>query len=117
MREIKFRCWFENEMYYWDMLKTDSPCLDYLKNAEIMQFTGLCDKNEKEIYDGDISNSVYGIGKVYWCNMTAKFMFEFDTDCTDLFSICSGQDKKYFEVIGNIYENGNLLHRAEGEKT
>lgn len=93
MRKIKFRCWFENEMYYWDMLKADSPCLDYLKNAEIMQFTGLHDKNGKEIYEGDIVHIPYNrLG-----NVEVKFE-------RGQFNVVS-YDIKRLTVIGNIYEN------------
>ena len=116
MREIKFRCWFENEMYYWDMLKTDSPCLDYLKNAEIMQFTGLRDKSGKEIYEGDLIRDIQSkkYGKVIWDASEVCFTSLFSDGAKWGFVVTDNKDKDC-KVVGNIYENPELLHRAEAE--
>jgi hypothetical protein len=57
MREIKFRIWdIEVErFYYWEITETPPRCLTnrYIKE-EAEQFTGILDKNGKEIYAGDI---------------------------------------------------------------
>lgn len=87
---------------------------DDFANSQLMQFTGLKDKNGKEIYEGDIIkycfwNDVetnlyreWKIGKIFWDNEHAKF--DVDGSIMGLF----GWDK-YYEVIGNIYETPELL--------
>ena len=76
----------------------------------IGQFTGLYDKNGKEIYEDDI---VYVISEdenafILWLNENAKFILEFDDWFSD-FDCYYGKD---LEVIGNIYDNKNLLEKG-----
>lgn len=128
MREIKFRAWdsdfgtmvyeFTKDGYIVDMqngqLKVGSVDgnNDYFQ-LEVMQFTGLLDKNGKEIYEGDI---------IAW-----DFEYDFDYDgdmpivkrsvgkaeIKDIFDAhrvnWAAQESKGCEVIGNIYENPELL--------
>jgi len=58
MRELKFRAWHNNKMCHFDLFTTEWDAMsikDVIINAEpIMQFTGLLDKQGKEIYEGDI---------------------------------------------------------------
>lgn len=83
--------------------------------AVIMQCTGLKDKNGKLIYEGDVVNGTCG---VYWGKMIVKFneneakfyMYRIDKRYTDLHFHGKNQEDNFeLEVIGNIYENTELL--------
>ena len=132
MREIKFRAWFKdtlemkivatNNLYMGNtswMHLSPMPLSDY-RLVDIMQYTGLKDKNGVEIYDGDIvmiTETYDGQSKVY------KSKVEFHESCflvwepdgTDLPLFCfytpdipDGLTLR-ISVIGNIYENPKLL--------
>ena len=74
---------------------------------EINQYTGLHDKNGKEIYEGDILKAPYSD-----CSTQHKVYFE--DGCFKLqFKDLDEWSEKEIEIIGNIYENQELL---EGEK-
>jgi uncharacterized phage protein (TIGR01671 family) len=134
-REYKFRVWnrpngyFEKDVsnfsvggdgaiYHWlhgigEWIETD--------DAIIMQYTGLLDKNGKEIYEGDLLKPEEGylsedaesaftnIYELRWDNDSAGFvLFDYDlgevADDDHILNIHSN-----FEVIGNIYENPELV--------
>ena len=121
-REIKFRAWDKERkvMDRWD--KSDSPLLTFegeivtpdsaggTKYFEreyiLMQYTGLKDKNGKEIYEGDIIEEECRLFKakiVFYCG---AFFAQVDEDKTRiLLSVCAETNK----IIGNIYENPELL--------
>lgn len=137
MREIKFRCWqvFDEDEEgnpKWQMIGADElvfinyePLRDLLKNdpdSEIfMQYTGLKDKNGKEIYEGDIvemkiERAEYeGQDEDEWKVWYEKGKVEFSSGCfwinTNGHSInCHFHyNDSHREVIGNIYENPELL--------
>ena len=121
MREIKFRAWdkVKREMFepkefvrnhYALNCQTDLVGLIFsgMENAqhfELMQFTGLKDKNGKEIYEGDILQwGKYDKYKVIWNKRDCGFVVEWLKKPTIHEELDSD-----FTIIGNIYENQELL--------
>lgn len=127
MREIKFRAWDKknNKMYIAKKIHlvlkvvsvqfgtTASKSL-YEPDYELMQFTGIKDKNGTEIYEGDIVGySWLGDDLGYYATVPIEFadggfkMFIERIDAVRKLNI-SGYYKEMV-VIGNIYENPELL--------
>ena len=112
-REIKFRVWeYEAEEFlYLDPNKEDFDS-KWLKNDEqsvCQQYTGLKDKKGKEIYEGDI---ILEDQFVEWINKEdARFDQEYG--CYGIqngkYNLIAYSEDEDFEVIGNIYENRDLL--------
>lgn len=79
---------------------------------KLFQCTGLRDNTDKLIFEGDIVkfSSIYGHGifKIKWSDELSTFGYEDDeTDFSELGRLY--QEAAYVEVIGNIYENPELL--------
>lgn len=94
-----------------------------MDNMELMQFTGLLDKNGKEIYEGDIfqsrnKNESDMQGEIYFEAGCFKMEYGYQKPTKNqrkdyFLSGSIGEDgAKEIEVIGNIYENPELLHQA-----
>ena len=114
-REIKFRAWDKRKMWadHYIMKRGSEWAIKYKigdshdyhprKNLKVMQYTGLKDKNGKEIYEGDI---LAGGWQVVWHN--AGFYLHMPRLFNDTLYLPM-DDKLESEVIGNIYENKELL--------
>jgi uncharacterized phage protein (TIGR01671 family) len=118
MREIKFRAWRGGDggCMEFGHYVADHGNINWFnlsksvgKDLILMQFTGLKDKNGKEIYEGDI---------VKWDDSGAEGFEKMEVDVFRVRWECGEdelgwnlypfQDFEY-EVIGNIYENPELL--------
>jgi len=107
MREIKFRAWDKGKMNYEPVIEIEedaSGCELNLavKDFELMQFTGLLDKNGVEIYEGDVVQTTWKC-VVEWED--ARFILRRDEGKYPL----STSHLAGMEVIGNIHQNPELL--------
>lgn len=111
MRLIKFRAWDTGwkRMIQWDDVKFDNnlASLQYSTGYVYEQFTGLHDKNGREIYEGDILEVLEGRrGVVTYCD--GAFELSESEDHGYICRLCSRLPES-FTKIGNIHENGDLL--------
>lgn len=114
MREIKFRAWdSENK-------KMDTPAIlmcryydhvyrcicDDNESLILMQYTGLTDRNGEEIYEGDLIKC-----KRIDVNIVASVVFSPERAIfgLSLMGVAPFSEFKNLEIIGNIYEDPELL--------
>jgi uncharacterized phage protein (TIGR01671 family) len=142
-REIKFRAWDSKKKEWIDSFQIYSDSGKIVGknhaygNINLVQYTGLKDKNGVEIYEGDVVNAFCYIitvdhdfsearkyvssnikdttkrvdtrarFKVYWNDSFSQYSFKC-IDNTDAY-ICIDVSEREYEVIGNIHENKELL--------
>ena len=96
------------------MMKFNQEDLEFDKQCILMQCTGLKDKNGKLIYEGDIvkyKDEVYDlcIGRIQWDNAHYELQYYTGEKYGWFSHILCLKHIKNVEVIGNIYENKELL--------
>ncbi|WP_161877881.1 YopX family protein [Alkalibacterium sp. MB6] len=134
----KFRAWdneekwmvdglyisFDGDVFTDDVKSHDTPHREIeITNAEryeLMQSTGLKDKNGVEIYEGDVIERTFifrgaisetFIGIVGYSERTAQYIIKSNVRDEELVNALSKMS--LYEVIGNIYENSELLEGAD----
>ena len=143
-RELKFRAFYENKLYMQEycggfsyFIHNDSDALtleDIFVAAErqkciIQQYTGIQDKNGKEIYEGDIIEHTFSKttddetsihfgsklnGSVSFCNHLCAYILTIISDDRhngDTFQLMNHAPSK--KIIGNVFENPELLKTNE----
>ncbi|WP_255320390.1 YopX family protein, partial [Brevibacillus borstelensis] len=133
-REIKFRIWdkdlkkmrvcgtdihdsiafdMDNNAVYYNMQNGCGSLADGTGTYDLMQFTGLRDKNGKEIYEGDIVDL-----RDHPFEGSMKINGVYEVGYNERMELCCGslllhREIPYITVIGNIYENRDLLEVGE----
>jgi uncharacterized phage protein (TIGR01671 family) len=121
MKAIKFRIWRLDKEEWENGIVMNSHtgelCTNHNEDFLVLQFTGLKDRNGKDIYEGDIlrltsvdlqdENLPPIVGHVVWDDDNARFIMR-DTKSPHIHSVSSTYAPR-LEALGNAYENPELL--------
>lgn len=133
MREIKFRAW-DKELEEWTNYSINNINGNVIgfynketgfwesdregERFTLCQYTGLKDKNDREIYEGDIVRAVVfskWIGVAKYSDKNQAFVFE----CIDKNYrgniVFMSQFDQGFKILGNIYENPEMLEEISND--
>jgi len=132
-REIKFRVWKKQTLVDTKYVLVKTPCIHNLvemykvlndiflnKLCVFQQFTGLKDENEKEIYEGDIVETIYAdenhIGEIIFDNNTCAYRIKTKQNLLPIITYRFDENynpKGFLQVVtlivGNIFENSDLI--------
>ncbi len=138
-REILFRGKREGEWFYGDLTTGEDTAQIWYKEegygkvnvlvdiSTVGQYTGLTDRNGVKIFEGDIVHYQYEPGEGYW-NFDQKSVIEWESTGfymegimgTNKYALSCGwlesiphNDGGFFEVIGNIHDNPEMLGEEE----
>ena len=130
MREIKFRAW-DKEQKEWVKYSITDNIPIFCHNTSrwrtdkegerfiLCQYIGLKDENDREIYEGDIIKAVSfakPIGIVKYSDENQAFIFnDLDKKYRGYSTALMNQFDDGFEILGNIYENPELLEEASND--
>ncbi|WP_064611181.1 YopX family protein [Streptobacillus moniliformis] len=133
MREIKYRAWLKdkNKMVEVSIVRFNSKFIEYFEvdedgilrfktslfeDIEFMQYTNIKDMNGKEIYEGDIieNNVIDFRSDVSFSKKSASFVMK--NNLGTEFHLEKEMVKREFQIIGNIYENKDLIKKIRTRK-
>ena len=128
-KDIKFRAWHKDKERMYNVLELDfsgnlvlldyyfvtTPCdvvqeipfWEPVDEVELMMYTGQQDKHGKDIYEGDIVKSFNTADTVYWNEGCSSFYRQ--NKYEDESYPVETEYTKYREIIGNEYENPELV--------
>jgi len=122
MREIKFRAWDKDNKRYleeYDVVRysdstvgvhDSSPPFNRYGVVILEQYTGLKDKNGVEIYEGDIvKDNIFGLYTVFFSYGGFKLIGV--NELSNQLALMDSHSN-WYEVIGNIYENPELMEEV-----
>ena len=118
MRKIRFREWDSkyklmrgvNGLKDLFTIRSDGKTSD---DYVLMMFTGLHDKNGKEVFENDLVKRRYNTFKVLWFDEGAGFIFQNVKDNDDCWCPNEYSVANEWVVIGNIYENPDMVKTPE----